>query len=62
MTHLVCDRCHKEQPDSYVGDVFSAGVYITNPGSMWHQYANRGENIVCDACMWADPSYRWDYK
>jgi hypothetical protein len=54
---ITCDRCHKEQPNASIEQLFSCGVYVVQPGSAWAEYGNPGENIVCDACMWADPRY-----
>jgi hypothetical protein len=39
----------------------TAGFYYTHEGTYWNRYANRGEDVLCDECMFRDPSYRWDY-
>lgn len=60
-----CDRCGKmvegariPMPDGSV--YFTAGFFETG-GLPWSQMADEGENIVCDACMWADPRYQAVY-
>ncbi len=35
----------------------TSGYYLTPAGSYWSKYANEGENIVCDQCMWNDDRY-----
>lgn len=52
-----CDRCQKMVP-GYVGGPMSAGVYVVEgENNQWAKYANPGERIVCDQCMWKDPRY-----
>jgi hypothetical protein len=54
---MKCDRC-KQPFDGDKGPDFTAGYYEVGPtGKAWGQYANPGEIIACDACMWADPRY-----
>ena len=57
---VICDRCDDEI-EGLRGQFATAGFYDTAGQSWWARYANPGEKIVCDACMWADPRYRADY-
>ena len=55
----VCSRCRKaiegfRPPDGGM----TAGYYHA---LSWKKYANPGEVIICDDCMWADPRYIADY-
>lgn len=54
-----CDRCGR-LVDGLRGEYATAGFYDTGEG-WWGRYAKANENVVCDACMWADPQYRADY-
>lgn len=56
MSQIQCDRCH-EWVDGEVHENFSCGVYVTSGEGYWSRFANPGEDIVCDNCMWADPRY-----
>jgi hypothetical protein len=50
-----CDRCKQIIDGAVVESRFSSGVYVIP--TMWEDFANPGEQFVCDACMWADPRY-----
>lgn len=54
-----CDRCLQAIDDFTPpsGDGFTAGYYSILPGGYWQQFANLGERVVCDVCMWLDPRY-----
>lgn len=55
-----CDRCGTTvQGHEY--EQFTAGYYQVGPGSAWHQFAQDGEERICDACMWANAEYREIY-
>ena len=62
---MTCDRCKKtfdgdkvETPEIAAAAYFTCGYYEVGPSAKaWGQFANPGENIVCDACMFADPRY-----
>jgi hypothetical protein len=56
-----CERCGEAQPDAFVGEDVSAGVYVVGGYSYWAKYARPHEDIVCDSCMWADPLFQADY-
>lgn len=56
---MKCDRC-KQEVGGAVFATFSEGVYVVNAGA-WAKYANPGETIVCDNCMWADARYKADH-
>ena len=51
-----CDRCGSEVK-GFQDDVFTAGYYEVGPGSAWHQFAQDGEERICDPCMWAHAGY-----
>lgn len=54
-----CDRCG-EKFDGSRGEDFTAGFYDVSPTDSpagWDKFANPGERVVCDRCMWADPRY-----
>jgi len=58
---VICDRCGKtieglHSPDTETSMGMTAGYYNTS-GQPWAQFVNPGENVVCDACMWADERY-----
>jgi hypothetical protein len=54
---MTCDRCKKEF-DGEQGPDFTSGFYQVGPsGKAWGQFANPGETIVCDVCVWNDPRY-----
>ena len=52
---VTCDRCGKQIRGLRTEDM-TAGFYDTS-GHTWGQYANDGELVVCDDCMWSDPRY-----
>jgi len=57
-----CDRCGK-MIDGIRTETATAGFYAVGPtGEPWGNYANSGEIIVCDTCMWKDPRYLKDYS
>jgi hypothetical protein len=54
-----CDRCHQEFDGSRTEDM-TAGFYDVSPTDSpagWDKFADPGEKIVCDRCMWTDPRY-----
>jgi len=55
---LHCDRCKQEIVGAVppTGQEMTAGYYHT-VGSYWKRFADHGEHIVCDECMWKDPRY-----
>lgn len=60
---VVCDRCGKTvhgihiEPSERDPIGGTSGYYNTAPLSPWANFANPGENILCDDCMFADPRY-----
>jgi hypothetical protein len=51
---IVCDRCKQEVKDA-IDDKeagMTGGFY-----QGWKDFMNGDENIICDACMLADPRY-----
>jgi hypothetical protein len=50
----VCDRCKKEV-DGFEDGVMTAGFYRIEDS--WKEYANEGEKIICDDCMFKDERY-----
>ena len=57
---VICDRC-KNLVEGYKSSDFTGGYYETPSGSYWGNYANEGENVLCDDCMFDDPRYQKDY-
>ncbi len=54
---VVCDRC-KKTIHGMKNELATGGFYEVGPtGKAWGEFANPGENIVCDDCMWHDPRY-----
>jgi len=55
-----CDRCSVPAKglESAEG---TSGFYRADIGTPWSKYAQPGEHVICDACMWADPEYQKDY-
>lgn len=54
-----CSRCDQPIADfKPPADGFTAGYYVA---AAWPKYANAGEVLICDKCMWADPVYILDY-
>jgi len=39
--------------------IIASGGYYKRKG--WKQYMDESEGIVCDECMWKDPTFRNDY-
>ena len=58
---IICDRC-KNIVEGYKSPDFTGGYYVTSPDSYWNKYANEGENVLCDNCMWDSPEYQKDYS
>lgn len=56
----ICDRCNKQVPNfgPPAGGI-TAGYYLIDES--WQPYANEGETIICDFCMWSDPRYIKDF-
>lgn len=59
MTNLIveCDRCH-HKIEGQRDPQFTAGFY---DAAAWSKYANIGESVICDRCMWNDARYQADY-
>ncbi len=55
--HIVCDRCHQIVPHAIKDCHGTTGGYYEVSHGQWHQFANYGEQYLCDACMWTDPRY-----
>ena len=53
---IVCDRCRQVLPKADRTEIWTIGFYDTTSHD-WARFANPGETVVCDACMWADPRY-----
>lgn len=52
-----CDRCKEPIPDFEPPvDGMTAGYYDVT-GGYWARFANDGESVLCDRCMWSDPAY-----
>ena len=59
-----CSRCHKtvdgvefEAAPGVPGG--TAGFYRLD--AYWGKFADEGETILCDSCMWHDPRYQAVY-
>lgn len=53
--HITCDRCHRKI-DGFRGANVTAGFYDVT-GLPWLQFADEGEEFICDECMWTDARY-----
>ena len=54
---MKCDRCGKEVKGLEVPGVATAGLYRLI-GTCWEEFKrHRGENLICDECMFTDPKY-----
>ena len=51
-----CDRC-KAYVNGMETKSATGGFYKVGAGTAWAKFANEGESIVCDACMFDDPRY-----
>ncbi len=51
-----CDRCGKAIEGWEDPGVGMSGFYRRD--EFWGQFMDEGENVLCDACMQADPSYQ----
>lgn len=51
----ICDRCKQPfEGEEYQG--VTCGFYDVH-AKPWSDFANKGEQIVCDSCMHTDPRY-----
>lgn len=57
--YVFCARCDEKFPKSQSG--MSAGYYDCSGDSYWGNFVNPGEDILCDECMWGNPSYQAIY-
>jgi hypothetical protein len=58
--HVTCSRC-KANIEGVRGEDFTGGFYDVRPTDSpagWDKYANPGETVLCDPCMWNDPRYQ----
>jgi hypothetical protein len=58
--HVTCSRC-KTNIEGVRGEDFTGGFYDVRPTDSpagWDKYANPGETVLCDPCMWKDPRYQ----
>jgi hypothetical protein len=56
---VVCDRCGKTINGMEKPGYYTAGFYRRD--DFWGQFMNSGEQVLCDACMYADPRHRAEY-
>lgn len=56
---LVCDRC-KRLVTGTKTEHATGGFYWVQEG-YWTRFANPGECVVCDECMWRDERYLTEY-
>jgi len=68
ITTVTCDRCKRvveglefagSEAAGQLGG--TSGFYRCRDLGEWDQFANEGEKVVCDACMFKDPRYRRVY-
>ena len=55
-----CDRCHRDVK-GLESNTATAGFYRVQEGSPWNAFANAGEQVLCDSCVWADERYQVKY-
>jgi hypothetical protein len=53
---VTCSRCGR-QVDGYEDKTATSGFYRISPDGMCSQFANPGETVICDDCMWSDERY-----
>ena len=56
LIRVTCDRCGRQ----FIGldsGVATGGFYRTGTDTLWHEFANEGENVVCRPCMENDSRY-----
>lgn len=58
---VICDRCFNRIEGLEDAGTATSGFYKVGAGTEWSKYANSGESILCDACMFNDPRYIADY-
>lgn len=67
---VTCDRCGVNVEGlltfDYAGPcknptVQATGGFYLVKNPAWAKYANEGEAVVCDTCMWRDERYLADY-
>lgn len=53
---ITCSRCGQpvDSAPPCPSRPFTAGYYVA---AAWADFANPGEEYICDACMFADPRY-----
>jgi hypothetical protein len=61
---VICDRCGKTVKGLHTPADTAKGIpggtsgyYTVDLPSHWVLYADPGEKVICDDCMWADPRY-----
>lgn len=55
-----CDRCGSEV-HGMEWEHFTGGYYYVGPGSGWQDFAQDGEERICDDCMWSNAEYKEIY-
>jgi hypothetical protein len=59
---VICDRCGRRVRGlRFLDPPGTSGFYDTGAGSGWARFADPGENLLCDSCMWLDPRYASQY-
>jgi hypothetical protein len=54
-----CSRCEKRM-EAFTDGGMTCGYYLA-AAAPWKKYANVGDVVICDRCMWNDPLYIDDY-
>jgi hypothetical protein len=57
--NIVCDRCKQEIHGMREPGMTASFYDVT--GLPWSKFADSGEQVICDRCMWNDARYQADY-
>jgi hypothetical protein len=58
--NVQCDRC-KKMVDGIEDTYSTGGFYRITKGDYWEKFANDGEKVICNQCMFTDERYIQKY-
>ena len=59
-----CDRCGRDIAELQMPAFADAGMtsnYVLVNHEPWRKYKRKGEQLLCDLCLFDDPQYRKDH-